>query len=81
MSHTHKCKSSKLVTKDALHISYCSCGMVHLHLGPISVRVSEQAFSDLADGASTAMIRLQNIKGAVSHPGPGVFGGGDFVSG
>lgn len=35
------CQLKNLVQNDLVQIQHCSCGLVHLHFGPVSIRVPE----------------------------------------
>lgn len=60
MSHQKCCHKTDLVRNKALQITHCSCGMIQLHMGPVSLRISEAAFSGLADAMTQARLQLEN---------------------
>lgn len=52
------CSSRRIVSEPLVQVDVCGCGKVHLHLGPISVRVDRQAPTEVADALRRAVVRL-----------------------
>ncbi len=59
MAHGSHCRAIDLVHNRAVRIGACPCGMISLHLGPISLRISEAAFAGLAEAVAEASARLE----------------------
>ncbi len=62
MAHTAHCQATDLVHNRAVRISACPCGLISLHLGPVSLRISEAAFAGLADAIASANAHLLRRK-------------------
>ena len=56
------CRLKNLVQNDLVQIQHCSCGLVHLHFGPVSLRVPE---SDLPQVAR-ALRQAEGMMGQVA---------------
>jgi len=58
------CQLKNLVQNDLVQIQHCSCGLVHLHFGPVSLRVPE---GDLPQVAK-ALQKAEALMGEVAAP-------------
>lgn len=63
------CKLKSILQNDLLHIQNCSCGLVHLHFGPFSMRIPESDLNLLIRSLSKAEEKmLQPAKQPVAAP-------------
>lgn len=47
-----------LVNARLVHVEQCACGVVHLTLGAITMRLQREAFSEMADAVALAAAAL-----------------------
>jgi len=64
------CRHQVLSEKGALRVTRCSCGHVHVSIGPVSIRVEDETVPALSDLFDEAAEKLETITGAV---GTGAF--------
>lgn len=55
MEHQHRTLAKQGVTQ----IEQCGCGMLSVGIGPVTVKLSPQAFAQLVDGIREADRKLQ----------------------
>lgn len=55
MSTTRPCQRTRLASGPNVTIEACSCSMIHLNLGPTTVRFTPEAFEGLASLVFTAV--------------------------
>lgn len=80
MAHSAQCHVTDLVHNRAVRIGACHCGLISLHLGPFSLRISEAAFAGLADAVASAyaqLLRRKSERTAFAKPS----GGEEFLAG
>lgn len=52
------CQPVNLAANAAARIDLCSCGNLHLHLGPVMLRLSPQMLPKVAEVLDLALLRL-----------------------
>ena len=58
MSSSTPCQSRRLAARGPIRIDLCSCGQVHLSIGPTTVRLAPAVVRALGDALRTAIARL-----------------------
>ena len=67
MSTHTPCQPRRLAAQGSIRIDLCSCGQVHVSIGPTTVRLAQPVARALGDALATAMARLEH---PVSPPLP-----------
>lgn len=67
MSDSIPCQPQRLAAHGPIRIDLCSCGQVHVSIGPTTVRLAQPVARALGDALRTAMARLEH---AVPPPLP-----------
>lgn len=57
MSH-EPCRSVNLAANGAARVDRCSCGCVHLHVGPVMLRLAPEMLPKVAEVLGVAVERL-----------------------
>lgn len=64
LSTTRPCQRIRLATRGAATIDTCSCGAVHVTLGPATLRLTAEGFDDLVELVGEASEQLTRRAGA-----------------
>jgi hypothetical protein len=67
MSTTVPCQPRRLAAQGPIRIDLCSCGQVHVSIGPTTVRLAQPVVRALGEALRTALARLEH---AASPPLP-----------
>ena len=59
MATTVPCQPRRLAARGPIRIDLCSCGQVHLSIGPTTVRLAQPVVRALGDALRTAIARLE----------------------
>lgn len=59
MSATLLCQPQRLAAQGPIRIDLCSCGQVHLSVGPTTIRLAPSVVRALGDVLRTAIARLE----------------------
>lgn len=58
-----RCKTEPLVVSEACEVHLCpDCETVHLSMGPVSLRLRERHFKEVANNLRKALFELQKIR-------------------
>ena len=60
MSPTDVCRPRRLAAQGPIRIDLCSCGQVHVSIGPTTVRLAQPVVRALGDALRTALARLEH---------------------
>lgn len=52
------CQPVNLAANGAARLDRCSCGCLHLHLGPVMLRLTPEVLPGLAEVLDLALVRL-----------------------
>ena len=77
MNHHPSDHETALYCSPDLTIRRCSCGIVHLDIGPVSVRLEEGGFEDFTRACrqATARLAIESWERRAEERIVGVFGG------
>ena len=70
MSQRQRCQREVLVESSLAKIELCTCGMIHLTTGALTVRLERQAFDALSATINEAHDRLQLRKSSCKAVAP-----------
>ena len=56
------CKTGVLAQSETCRIDYCTCGLVHLHFGPFSMRLERDALPALGATVDSAVAHLEKLR-------------------
>lgn len=59
MSDSMSCQPRRLAVEGPIRVDLCSCGQVHVSIGPTTVRVAQPVARALGDAMRTAIARLE----------------------
>ncbi len=59
MSATIPCQPQRLAAQGPIRIDLCSCGQVHMSIGPTTIRLAPAVLRSLGDALRTAVARLE----------------------
>lgn len=59
MSTTVPCQPRRLAARGPIRIDLCSCGQVHLSIGPTTVRLAQPVVRALGEALRAAIARLE----------------------
>jgi len=59
MSATMHCHPQRLAAQGPIRIDLCSCGQVHLSVGPTTIRLAPSVVRALGEALRTAIARLE----------------------
>ncbi len=62
-----RCHHTRLAVGDLAAIDACECGTLHLHLGALTLRLSEDALSELVGTLGYALAQLRVREGQLSR--------------
>ena len=65
------CNQTNLSATGPFRVDLCSCGSVHVHLGPAMVRVTPDSLSRLAEAVLLARDRLPAVQRTVAPAADG----------
>jgi hypothetical protein len=60
MSPTAPCQSRRLAARGPIRIDLCSCGQVHVSIGPTTMRLAPPVLRALSEALHTAVARLES---------------------
>jgi hypothetical protein len=60
MPTTVPCQPQRLAAHGPIRIDLCSCGQIHVSIGPTTVRLAQSVARALGDALRTAMARLDH---------------------
>ena len=62
-----KCQLDTLYMSSTCDIQHCAdCGLIHLTMGPLTLRLSEKHYKDLALDINKGLIQMQSQRGIES---------------
>lgn len=67
MSDSMICQPRRLAAQGPVRVDLCSCGQVHVSIGPTTVRLAQPVARALGDAMRTAIARLEHT---ISPPLP-----------
>jgi hypothetical protein len=59
MKQTNSCRRQVIVEDGVAKIEHCVCGMIHVSVGPITVRLDPNTFEAVSTSFATAMEKLK----------------------
>lgn len=59
MSPSTPCRSRRLAARGPIRIDLCTCGQVHVSIGPTTMRLAPSVLRALGDALRTAIARLE----------------------
>lgn len=68
MKKHSNCRTGTLAQGENCRIDYCTCGLVHLHFGPFSLRLERDALPALGATVDAAVARIEKIR-EMTKPG------------
>ncbi len=58
----NECRPKTLITSSTCDVQYCDdCGMFHLNMGPLTLRLNEAHFIDLANDLGMAVAQQKQL--------------------
>lgn len=58
MNENHTCRARTLAEEGPIRIDLCSCGQIHLTMGPLTIRLCATLVSTLSDSLRSALAQL-----------------------
>lgn len=64
---TATCQLNTLYMSETSEIEYCAdCGLIHLTMGPITLRLSEKHYEEFSRDVNKGLIRLSSLRRSVN---------------
>jgi len=67
------CRRLRLAQGSVAHVEECSCGVLQLHLGAVTLRFTPQAFDDLAGTVASALAAYRDLHASIAEDEVNVF--------
>jgi hypothetical protein len=67
MANEKNCKRKRIAESGTFHVDLCKCGVVHLTIGCLTLRLDPSAYRELAVAIHESLLNLESLDGPTMH--------------